>query len=138
MTDNGKAPRMNGRPRQAASEPADAAPEANADENGALREALEQVGAAEVVCIIRPINQPRAASRVVILNRASHRFVEYLSDEVDAQPDIRETTLTTRDQKERKAQPVQKVKRPVSADAGPASEEEPPRPVGPQPYRRKR
>lgn len=58
-----------------------------------LQDALADVGEAEVVCIIRPINQPRAASRVVILNRASSRFVGYLTDELDSQDAVYETTL---------------------------------------------
>lgn len=39
---------------------------------------------AEVVCIIRSPNNPRAASRVVIINRASRKFVSDLLGEVDA------------------------------------------------------
>jgi len=116
-------------------DPADARPAAAASDDETLREALEQAGAAEVVCIIRPINQPRAASRVVILNRASSRFVSYLSDEIDTQPAIRETTLTTR---ERRTDAVQKVRRPVSAAGAAATAADPALPVGPQAYRRKR
>ncbi len=122
----------NGKQRPAGREPADAG------DDQALSEALEQAGAAEVVCIIRPINQPRAASRVVILNRASHRFVEYLSDEVESQPEIRETTLTTRKPKESRTDAIQKVRRPVPGDTACAQADEPAQPVGPQAYRRKR
>jgi len=41
---------------------------------------------AEVVCIIRPLNKPRAASRIVIINRASSKFVSYLTREMSSQP----------------------------------------------------
>ena len=45
-----------------------------------------KVGEAEVVCIIRPLGDPRAQSRVVIINRASPKFVRYLRNEVDHRP----------------------------------------------------
>jgi hypothetical protein len=127
-------------------EPRGRQPVAARDDAGdevAIREALEQAGEAEIVCIIRPVNQPRAASRVVILNRASRRFVEYLSDEMDTQPDIRETTLTAK--APRKMASVQKVERQTTSNphgssdkAAAASEEDRPQPTGPQPYRRNR
>jgi len=43
---------------------------------------LEQ---SEVICIIRPVNQPRGASRVVIINRASRKFMAYLTGEMKDQ-----------------------------------------------------
>jgi thiol-disulfide isomerase/thioredoxin len=51
-----------------------------------LQAALEQAGESEVVCIIRPLNKPKSASRVVIINKASSKFVSYLSNEVGNQP----------------------------------------------------
>ncbi|QDU08477.1 thioredoxin domain-containing protein [Gimesia aquarii] len=51
-----------------------------------LQAALEQAGESEVVCIIRPLNKPKSASRVVIINKASSKFVSYLSGEVSNQP----------------------------------------------------
>ncbi len=39
----------------------------------------------EVVCIIRPLNNPRGASRVVIINRASTKFLSQLSGELAQQ-----------------------------------------------------
>lgn len=51
-----------------------------------LQAALDQAGESEVVCIIRPLNQPKSASRVVIINKASSKFVSYLSNEVGNQP----------------------------------------------------
>ena len=53
-----------------------------------LAAAAAKLGAdgAEVICIVRPLDQPRNASRVVIINRASPRFVSYLTDELNRQP----------------------------------------------------
>jgi hypothetical protein len=56
---------------------------AAADENADLADAMEE---AEVVCIIRPLKRPQDASRVVIINRASSKFVRYLQGEVRNQP----------------------------------------------------
>ena len=39
----------------------------------------------EVVCIVRPLNNPRGASRVVIINRASGKFLSQLSGELEQQ-----------------------------------------------------
>lgn len=47
---------------------------------------LKGIDEAEVVCIIRPLNKPRAASRIVIINRASSKFVSYLTHEMSSQP----------------------------------------------------
>ncbi len=70
------------------------APAAAGDE-AEIREALEQAGEAEIVCIIRPIHQPRAASRVVILKPCQPPLRGLpLRTRLDSQDDIRETTLT--------------------------------------------
>ncbi len=50
-----------------------------------LQSALEQSGESEVVCIIRPLKNPRATSRVVIINRASTKFLSQLNGELDQQ-----------------------------------------------------
>lgn len=47
---------------------------------------LQTPGEAEVICIVRPLNQPKSASQVVIINRASTRFVSYLTQEIQDQP----------------------------------------------------
>jgi S1-C subfamily serine protease len=47
---------------------------------------LTTPGEAEVICIVRPLNQPKSASQVVIINRASTRFVSYLTQEIQDQP----------------------------------------------------
>ena len=54
-------------------------------EAAAVQAALAGASGAEVVCIIRSADNPRAASRVVIINRASRKFVADLLGEVDAQ-----------------------------------------------------
>jgi thioredoxin-like negative regulator of GroEL len=51
----------------------------------AVRKAAGQAGEAEVICVIRSLQNAQAASRVVVLNRASPEFVQYLTGEVDAE-----------------------------------------------------
>ena len=51
-----------------------------------VTEALAHAGEAEVVCIIRPLNNPSARSRIVVINRASARFVADLTNEIGNQP----------------------------------------------------
>jgi hypothetical protein len=102
----------------------------NASDERLLREALEQAGESEIVCIIRPINQPGAASRVVIMNRPSRRFVEYLSDEMDDRPEIVETTLKADDTRPPRRKPIAKQPPPTQQVKRVATE--------PQAYHRKR
>lgn len=52
------------------------------------------LGEAEIVCIIRPIGESNSASRVVVINRASPKFVSYLTGEIDAQPQSQSTMKT--------------------------------------------
>ena len=47
--------------------------------------ALETARGAEVICIIRSLDNPRQASKVVIINRASRKFVADLVGELDGQ-----------------------------------------------------
>lgn len=54
-----------------------------ASQESEIPNALKDVGNAEVICIVRPLNQPEAESRVIIINQASPRFVTYLSDELN-------------------------------------------------------
>jgi hypothetical protein len=54
--------------------------------NVALASALAGTEDAEVICIIRRHNEPRESSRVVIINRASPKFVSYLTGETRDQP----------------------------------------------------
>lgn len=71
----------------------DAAPEGDAVDEQDVADLVESVGPAEVVCVIRPIDRPRDATRVVVINRASPRFLSYLSGEVDQQDSVQKTAL---------------------------------------------
>ena len=74
---------------KSAPEPKVAPPVKNAVAKGreiALPAGLKNPGEAEVICIVRPLNQPKSASQVVIINRASSRFVSYLTQELQDQP----------------------------------------------------
>ena len=53
-----------------------------AEEGEISPKVLEQ---SEVICIIRPVNQPKGASRVVVINRASRKFMAYLTGEMKDQ-----------------------------------------------------
>lgn len=110
------------------------AADSDSGDEQAIRDAVELAREAEIVCIIRPINQPRAASRVVILNRASRQFVEYLSAEMNAEDDIRLTAMTTETAKPHTREETQKVKRPTTTDVGPSEASS--QPAGPRAYRR--
>jgi thiol-disulfide isomerase/thioredoxin len=48
----------------------------------AAEQALGRPEDAEVICIIRPRNQPAAASRIVVIHRASPKFVSFLTGEL--------------------------------------------------------
>lgn len=64
-----------------------------ADETAAGNEALETAEDAEIVCVIRPIGKPQAASKVVVIHRASREFVSQLTGEVNSQPQNNRTSL---------------------------------------------
>ncbi len=55
---------------------------------------LNNASDSEVICIIRPRNRSKTDSRVVIVNRASERFVNYLTGELKRQPHL--TTVVKR------------------------------------------
>jgi len=48
-------------------------------EQAALDEIRRRSGDAEVICIIRPLDQPDAKSEIIVLDRASPRFLEQLT-----------------------------------------------------------
>lgn len=78
----------------------------------AVAEKLRSIGAAEITCVIRPLDHPNAASRVIILDRASPRFVAYLTDEVRRQDQIQKTTLKVPDRRtQRPAKPTLRLQR---------------------------
>jgi len=77
-----------------------------------LADRLRALGPAEVTCVIRLLDHPNSASRVVILDRASPKFVAYLTDELNRQDSIQKTTLKVSDRRaQRPAQPVLRLRR---------------------------
>ena len=68
--------------RRRPARPAEPVVAQSADEAEITPKMLEQ---SEVICIIRPVNQPHAASRVVVINRASRKFMAYLTGEMKDQ-----------------------------------------------------
>ena len=52
------------------------------DQLAAVREALANPDDTEVICVIRPRNRPAAASRIVVIHRASPKFVSFLTGEL--------------------------------------------------------
>ncbi len=62
------------------------APLTNGGRNTGASSFVTSAEEAEVICIIRPIDKPRSASRVVIINRASRKFLAYLRSELQQQP----------------------------------------------------
>jgi len=51
----------------------------SAAERATLEELKERVQDAEVICIVRPLNDPNAKSEIIVLNQASPLFVEQIS-----------------------------------------------------------
>ena len=61
--------------------------------NGQLKpidDVFGKAGSAEVICIIRRLDRPGVPSKVIIINRASRKFLRYLQNETSRQP--RKTT----------------------------------------------
>ncbi|MEX0700927.1 MAG: thioredoxin domain-containing protein [Planctomycetales bacterium] len=125
--------------------PADEDPFQDEARDAAVAEALASAGDAEVICIIRAHDDPQANSRVVIINRASPKFVSYLTGELAEQPQ----TVAHRASEERIAADVRAARKPAAepedrprAAAGAAATEEHAADRGedapPQPYRRSR
>jgi thiol-disulfide isomerase/thioredoxin len=75
-----------------------ASTEGNLERTQAICAVQEQEQEAEVICIIRPLGRQQAASRVVIINRASPKFMNYLSDELQDQPHATMHRVRTADQ----------------------------------------
>lgn len=59
-----------------------------------LSDALEAARGAEVVCVIRDRDRPNAPSRIVVIHKASDRFVSDLTSEVENQ--VQPTSLSLR------------------------------------------
>lgn len=76
-----------------------AAPVAAASTTGraAAAEAFSGAEDAEIVCVVRPYNKPQAASRVIVINRASRELVSQLTGELENQPEYNRTSLQVTD-----------------------------------------
>lgn len=59
----------------------------------AAEQALAGAQDAEIVCVIRPIGKPQAASKVVVIHRATPDFVSQLTGELENQPEMNRTSL---------------------------------------------
>ena len=59
-----------------------------------LRSDLEAARGAEVVCVIRDRSKPNGPSRIIVIHKASDRFVSDLTSEVENQ--VQPTSMTTR------------------------------------------
>lgn len=56
-----------------------------AEESAALAEIRRRGAGAEVICIVRPLSDPRAKSEIIVLDRASPEFLEQLTAEQSVQ-----------------------------------------------------
>jgi S1-C subfamily serine protease len=63
------------------------------DAGESLADVLANVGEAEVVCVVRPLKDPRARSRVIMLDRASRDFLIQLAREQGVQQSRHLTSL---------------------------------------------
>jgi thiol-disulfide isomerase/thioredoxin len=100
----------------AAANESDPGPDETADEAASAAnetaERLRKLGPAEITCVIRPLDHPNAATRVVILDRASPKFVAYLTEELNRQDQIQKTTLKVPDRRtQRPAKPTLRLQR---------------------------
>ena len=97
-----------------ASTESDSGSDETADEaaTNAMAERLRKLGPAEITCVIRMLDHPNSASRVVILDRASPKFVAYLTEELNRQDQIQKTTLKVPDRRtQRPAKPTLRLQR---------------------------
>jgi hypothetical protein len=53
----------------------------SAEETAALAEIRRRAAGAEVICIVRPLSDPRAKSEIIVLDRASPEFLQQLTAE---------------------------------------------------------
>jgi len=78
-------------------------------------------GDAEVVCIIRPLDNPRAESRVVVIHRASSKFVNYLQNELHNQPRTTARYVSENDSTSHRPQFRDSAERPFNTESPVAS-----------------
>jgi S1-C subfamily serine protease len=63
------------------------------EEAATLAELGEKARDAEVICIVRPLNNPNAKSEIIVLDKASPAFLDRLSNERQGQPPREFTSL---------------------------------------------
>jgi len=82
---NSDAPVFETQPSETTASVGSEKPSSAAHNRAGIQAVFESMGDAEVTCVIRPLN-PREKSRVVIIPRASSRFIRWLEGEIDRQP----------------------------------------------------
>ncbi len=65
----------------------------SADEQTAIDAIREKSQGAEVICIVRPLGDPKAKSDIIVLDRVSPGFMKHLVDERETQPARQLTSL---------------------------------------------
>ena len=80
-----------------------------------------KAGEAEVICVIRRLDDPRAPSKVIIINRASAKFVRYLQNETRLPPRktaqfVTQTSHESRKPREKLTSPFRTVDGNAAAD----------------------
>ncbi|HVX62108.1 MAG TPA: thioredoxin domain-containing protein [Pirellulales bacterium] len=76
------------------------------EETAALAELRRRGSGAEVICIVRPLSDPRAKSEIIVLDRASPAFLEQLTSEQQVQDARHLTSLRQRPTEGRKLPPA--------------------------------
>ncbi len=94
----------------AASSAADALRQLSPQEKAALSELRQKAQGAEVICIVRSLNDPQAKSEIIVLDRASTMFLNQLSAERSVQ-DARHLT-SLRQPARQQQQPSQQQQKP--------------------------
>ncbi|MBX7167516.1 MAG: trypsin-like peptidase domain-containing protein [Pirellulales bacterium] len=73
--------------------PTGAAASMTPEERATLAELESRTGDAEVICVIRPLNNPQAKSEIIVLNQASPEFIRQLSAAKAQRPQRQLTSL---------------------------------------------
>lgn len=83
-----------------------------AKEAAALAEVRRRSSGAEVICIVRPLSDPRAKSEIIVLDRASPEFLEQLTSEQRVQDARHLTSLRQRPRMEGRRLPQSRMQKP--------------------------
>jgi thiol-disulfide isomerase/thioredoxin len=65
----------------------------SAEEKTAIEMVRDKAQDAEVICIVRPLADPKAKSEIIVLDRVSPGFMKHLADEREMQPNRQLTSL---------------------------------------------